>query len=498
MTTAHRIPAISTSSALADLLAKAQLYVPEGFGVVSFWEDLRGYLEASYSAKFLFLGDLAKGAIPPKTLFEIRNDIADCRARWDSLLGAEPAAILRRLIAEGCVNPRDQEAVLSLRRGNAEEDAVLLVYTLILHTSAGPDFDVAIAKERIQEAVSLQPRHPKLWFHLGRSFFWLTSREPEEASHRAMLEDSLGWLEEGLRQAPADPEIIYARAQVLLEVSVLAEEEEERQQLLERCRDGFVAAAQGFSAEDPASQVCAQAHVSWGLANWMLVTECGDKAKERVYLEEAHRALQRHEDIEAETSELRSVRGQVALRLGYLPGDPGVRQRLFDEAREHFEAGVDADPDDSDSWSRWASATVARAIFFHGADRRRFTEQAARLFEQALELAEDACAVHRRAAASWLRLAGESTGLERQAAAERASESARRANELEPHSQDYNLACALSWLHDYAQAVEVLTSALEREPEKVAQSLVDPDLQPLWAARADLRERFATPAHRPE
>jgi Flp pilus assembly protein TadD len=68
-----------------------------------------------------------------------------------------------------------------------------------------------------------------------------------------------------------------------------------------------------------------------------------------------------------------------------------------------------------------------------------------------------------------------------------ASAKARQANEIKPGAGDYNLACALSRLGEASEAATLIQADLQRRPYLRSHALQDPDLQPLWTARPDLK-----------
>jgi tetratricopeptide (TPR) repeat protein len=113
-----------------------------------------------------------------------------------------------------------------------------------------------------------------------------------------------------------------------------------------------------------------------------------------------------------------------------------------------------------------------------------------KLFRQAIERDPHNPALLAGLGASLGRLAQQARGEETLALWRQAADLFRKASEIKPGAENYNLACALSQLGGFDEASFLLMSDLQRRAHKKAQALRDPDLAPLWEARPELRKEI--------
>jgi len=460
------------------LLADARRHAPPGFDVETFWEHLMEHLEAPVAKRLLVFHDLTEGAIGPRRLLEMQQEVEEQRSWWNEQLGSDLADFLRRTIARRAADPLDLTEVLALRAGDPDEDAALLLYAF-LREAGGPTPEAG--ERRLREAVALQPSLASLWVVLSKGLSMLAMEETSPATQKRLFLDAARWLDEALRREPEHPEALFAHGKVLAELAVLSAGDE-RMTLTYRARERFIAAAQ-FPA------TAADGFGGAGTISWTLAGEATDEAEKREHLEEALQVLRRALALGVRKPDGNFPLAHVALDLGWMSDAAETREALFAESCRHFEASSRAETLEAPALACWGSAVVGLAIFRQGEDRRRLAKQAAELFQRSAARGDDPAATHDKAVWAWLKLAGESTGGERREAARRGAEAARRLNQVKPGEGDYNLACALSILGEHAEAAGRLIAALKHEPRLTSLALADPDLESLWEARPQLRKR---------
>jgi tetratricopeptide (TPR) repeat protein len=478
------------------MLDSARRYAPAGFDVETFWEHLIEHLRVSALDRLLLLHDFCEGNMAPRKLLDLQQEVEEARSAWDKMLGVEMADLLRRKLARGVLDPHDTEEVLAQISGDPDEDAGLLLYAFWLEfLRENDDVSLEEGEEKLRQAAALHPRRASLWVALARGLEQLALSRPPGERRKGLFYEAHAWLDEALWRQPSLPEALLARGKVLAEIASLSGRAEQ-DALLGQSRQCFAEAAQ-FESASMEGAAC-QGMIAW----WMTDRDEEEKASEN--LREAYGLLRQAFERGARHATLRLGLGQIALDLGWLPGAAEERRALFEEACGHFKACSEDDSVEdkwADEWPeeellqhdaliRWGSAVVGLAASSAKDDRKGFIQQAAALFDRAVRLVSDPAGPHRAAACSWLQLSRESEGGERQGAARRALDAARQLNRLQPGEGDYNLACALSYLGQHAEAAGCLTSALEYDPTMASSSLTDPDLESLWEARPQLRKRI--------
>jgi tetratricopeptide (TPR) repeat protein len=490
-------PAETPSEIRREMLESARRYAPAGFDVETFWEHLIEHLRVSALDRLLLLNDFCEGNMAPRKLLELQQEVEEARSAWDTMLGVEMADLLRPKLARGVLDPYDTEEVLAQISGDPDEDAGLLLYAFWLEfLREKDDLSLEEGEARLRQAAALHPRRASLWVALARGLEQLALARPPGERRKALFLDAHAWLDEALRRQPSLPEALLARGKVLAEIASLSGEAEQAA-LLDQSRQCFAEAAQSESVGMEGA--AGQGMLTW----WMAFGDEGEKPSED--LREAQGLLRQAFERGARHAALRMSLGQIALDLAWRPGAAEERRALFEEACGHFKA-CSEDDSVADKWAdewpeeellqhdavtRWGAAVVGLAALSAKDDRKGFIQQAAELFDRAVRLVSDPAGPHRAAACSWLQLCRESEGGDRGGAARRALDAARQLNRLQPGEGDYNLACALSYLGQHAEAAGCLTSALEHEPTLASSSLTDPDLESLWEARPQLRKRIA-------
>ncbi len=319
----------------------------------------------------------------------------------------------------------------------------------------------------------------------------------EKAENAKVIEQACLYLTEAARIAPTQPDILNDlgrslanRAAILggPEKTALLQEAARRFDEASRC---FDARNLRFRETGVLHPYYTQALVGAGAVRWVLADLSDDEKERRKLLREAYRQLQEaNRERENQPPDQRLILGRTALDLAWLPGDPKARRKLFEEARSHFAAMAGMDPA-LDSEALQGSATVGLAALSHGAGREALLQRAEELFAEGAPRHPETSEPELIAAHAWLRLAAEASADQARDAALRAAEAARRGNRVQPGSGDYNLACALSRLGQMSEAAEAITAALAHDPEAGQQALFDPDLQPLWKVRPELRQAAA-------
>jgi tetratricopeptide (TPR) repeat protein len=424
---------------------------------------------------------------------------------------------------------------------NLELAAALLICTFLLrHTEPGERDDGS------KRSAAVAPVVPHFWLTLARTTATSalpsgSNRRSDPGDSRMIVEETERWLTKALRSGPFDAHVLHAAAMILYDLHELeGVEPGERREMIERAcgllgeadrlapgrfdilndratllgvkaetatgaernalvleaLDRFDQAARCFPLAQRRFSATGRLHPGYsraiGCAGVLRCSIAMDSSFEKEDDEKVKLLRRGYRQIcltEIDTPLLRSIRDRAALDLAWLPGERGARRKLFEQACRHFAAAVEKDPDRlAKAYAQWGQATVGCAMLSSGADRQNLIERADELFAMATRSAGGASEPEEIAARAWLLLAGESSAEEEQQAARRAAEAARRTNRAEPGSGDYNLACALSRLRQPDEAAKALRAALARDPEEASSSLRDPDLQPLWEARPELRK----------
>ncbi len=429
---------------------------------------------------------------------------------------------------------------------NLEWAAALLTCTFLLrHTEPGERDDGS------ERSAAVAPVVPHFWLTLAQATATAvlpsgSDRRSDPGNSRIIVEETERWLAKALQSGPFDAHVLHTAAMIRLDLhEVEGVEPDERRIMIERAcghlgeadrlapgrfdilndwgtllgmkartatgaernalireaLDRFDQAARCFPPAQRRFSATGRLHPGYGRAiscagvlRWSIAMdpsfekEIDDDEKVKL-LRRGYRQLRL---AEIDMPLLRSIQGRATFDLAWLPGERSARRKLFEEACRHFAATIEEDPDQlAEAYARWGQATVGCAMLSGGVDRQNLIERADELFAMATRSAAGASGPEETAAHAWLLLAGESSAEEEQMAAHRAAAAARRANQAEPGSGDYVLACALSRLRQPDEAAKALCAALARDPEAASWSLRDPDLQPLWEARPELRQTIA-------
>jgi tetratricopeptide (TPR) repeat protein len=162
---------------------------------------------------------------------------------------------------------------------------------------------------------------------------------------------------------------------------------------------------------------------------------------------------------------------------------------LLRQAIDKFKLAIDIKPDKHDAFYNWGIALGALAEKVDGEAQRDLLSQAIDKFKLALDIKPDKHEALNNWAAILLKLQlleGDETAA--RALVMEAVNKSHRASEIKPGAGDYNLACALSRLGEFHNAAALIRADLQRSPHMRSDALKDPDLQPLWTARPDLKE----------
>jgi len=168
------------------------------------------------------------------------------------------------------------------------------------------------------------------------------------------------------------------------------------------------------------------------------------------------------------------------------------RKDLIEQACKKYQQASEIKPSETGPVFRWAIALRELAMLIDGKKRREVLEKACEKYQHVVEMNAD----HHRAYEGWggalIDLGWLAENETRKQTWEQAAVKIRRANEIEPGSGNYNLACVLALLGEIGEAEDLLRGELERRPEMCAHALSDRDLGPLWEARPELRREVAS------
>lgn len=312
-----------------------------------------------------------------------------------------------------------------------------------------------------------------------------------------IFEEACDYLKDAALLAPTQADILDDLGQVLLYRSSCVREQSEKMSFLQEATRRFDAARDCFNEtncryKDVSHPFYTRALLGGALSCWSASSQTDDPAEERALLEEAYRrlhtALAADDKVNLESSLLA---GQIVLELAWRPGRPDDRRGFFAEACERYTAIVAEHPNDDLATESLASALIGRAALASGDEARGLLTRAEELFVKMSGTSPQSSEPYQDACRAWLRLAAEPSAETAMEGALRAAAAARKANSIEPGSADYNLACALSRLGQWTEAGESLYAALAKDSEAMSRALNDPDLQPLWEAKPDLREAIA-------
>jgi tetratricopeptide (TPR) repeat protein len=314
-----------------------------------------------------------------------------------------------------------------------------------------------------------------------------------------IFEEACDYLKHAAFLAPTQADILDDLGQALVYRSSCVQEQSERMSLLQEATRRFDAARDCFNEtncryKDISHPFYTRALLGGALSCWSASSQTDDPAEEQELLEEAYRrlhaALAADEKVNLEGSLLA---GQIVLELAWRPGRPDDRRAFFAEACERYTAIVAEHPNDHMATGSLASALIGRAALASGDEARGLLARAEELFVKMSGTSPQSSEPYQDACRAWLRLAAEPSASAETAmeGALQAAAAARKANSIEPGSADYNLACALSRLGQWTEAGESLYAVLAQDSEAISRALKDPDLQPLWEVKPDLREAIA-------
>lgn len=182
--------------------------------------------------------------------------------------------------------------------------------------------------------------------------------------------------------------------------------------------------------------------------------------------------------------------GFALLELAQLANHP-LRGQYREKAQAVFERILAFLPDDSNALVGCGALLAEKAKDEQGQGRERLARQACQYYERVSEVEAADWQLLDLWANALLLLVSVSDGDEALQLATQAARKARAANQLDPGSGDYNLACALSRLGDFDEAEPLLLASLDRKPSLRPHALADEDFQLLFGARPALRDRIA-------
>jgi tetratricopeptide (TPR) repeat protein len=311
-----------------------------------------------------------------------------------------------------------------------------------------------------------------------------------------IFEEACDYLKDAAILAPTQADILDDLGQALVYRAHCLQERLEKMSLLREAIRRFDEARDCFKEtnrrhNDIPHPFYTRALIGGALSCWLARSETKDTAEERELLAEAYRRMSAALAEDEPNQENSMLAGQIMLDLAWRSGSPEDRRGLFEEAAERYAAIVAENPTDYLAVHHLASALVGHAAFASGDELRGLLARADELFATMAGILPENSEPYLDASRAWLRLARESSAEASMEGALRAAAATRQANSVVPGSGDYNLACALSRLGQWIEAGESLFAALAQDPEDISWALNDPDLQPLWEAKPDLREAIA-------
>jgi CobQ/CobB/MinD/ParA nucleotide binding domain/Plant specific mitochondrial import receptor subunit TOM20/Tetratrico peptide repeat len=256
----------------------------------------------------------------------------------------------------------------------------------------------------------------------------LLAARSSNADERASL------LRQAIEKDTSNAALLYGLGVSLGELADLANGEERKQLLLDAC--------QKYQAVSNIKPDKHEALYNWGIALGELAELAGPRERKQLLLD----ACQKYQEASNIKPEKHEALFNWAVTLGKIAEqvEPQERKQLLLDASQKYQEVINIKPNEHDAFYNWSSTVCRIAAMEEGPERRALWQEAARL--------------------------------------------ARKANELEPGEADYNLACALSQLHEFEEASALLQADLQRTPSRRQHALDDPDLVPLWQARPDLRK----------
>lgn len=167
-----------------------------------------------------------------------------------------------------------------------------------------------------------------------------------------------------------------------------------------------------------------------------------------------------------------------------------------DECRSFYLESIDKyaeahaiKPDDQDAIYVWGLSLSALASLSEGEERRILYLESIEKYGEALAIKPDDLEVSDSWADSLLKLWRASEDEEnRQRYLLEARDLCQKANSIEPHHSDYNLACAESLLGEIDLAEKLIAYELIRDDSMIEHAFNDLDLEPLWTAKPGLRK----------
>lgn len=170
--------------------------------------------------------------------------------------------------------------------------------------------------------------------------------------------------------------------------------------------------------------------------------------------------------------------------------EPRERKQLLLDACQKYQQAISFKPDMHEALSNWGTTLGKLAKQAEPQERKQLLLDACQKYQQVVSIKPEMHEVFNNWSSTVCRIASMEEGPERRVLWLEAARLARKANEIEPGEGDYNLACALSQLHEFEESEALLRAELRRDPAMRQHALDDTDFVPLWQARPDLRKEI--------
>jgi tetratricopeptide (TPR) repeat protein len=399
-----------------------------GFKPEVFWDELMQSLSLAPEAKLQVVRRLLSGSMGPSKIAGLVRILEEEQSRAVEKLGPN-APELRQRVAQNFVDPFDANALLTLRQDDPV-DSALLCQVAILPASLDRKIEL------LEEAVQKDPENPVAWEWLG-TYLLLRGQEEQGEPRRELLQRAEKSLSRSANLAPVGQMALYNWGTALAELARLAKGDEKQRLFQEAILKYQETLRQKPDYHD-------------ALNNW----------------------------------------GTALAELAQL-ADNNEKPRLFQEAALKYQEAVRHKPDFHEALNNWGLALSDLGLLAEGDEKRQLFQEATLKYREAVRHKPD----HHEALNNWanvlLLLIDSVEGEEVRNLASQAAERAREASKFQPGAGDYNLACALSRLEQFDEAAKLLIADLGRRPEMRKHALQDPDFQPLWLAKPELRESIS-------
>ena len=331
------------------------------------------------------------------------------------------------------------------------------------------------AIEKYEQALRIQPDDPQAltnWGAILSKLAELADQDRKVDIHRAAIEK----YEQALNIQPNDPQALYNWGTDLSKLAELAERDEK----VDIHRAAIEKYEQALSIQPDYPQT---------LSNWGAILSKLAELAERDEKSPLHRAaIEKYEqalNIQPNDPQALYNWGTDLSKLAEL-AERDEKVDIHRAAIEKYEQALSIQPDYPQTLSNWGAILSKLAELAERDEKVDIYRAAIEKYEQALRINPD----DTQALYNWgavLSKLAELTERDEKTALREAIEKFERANAIEPHSADYNLACAESRLGEIDTSVELLSRALLNGQPTVPYTLADPDFENLWEARPDFR-----------